>query len=451
RMLVVAKAGHEADVKAILEKWELQAATIGVVTDDGLYRVREGDAVVCEVPGYPLVTGCPTYVREAREADEPRRLREWDPMSLEQAGGPADPTQVLLRLLGSPNLADKSWIYRQYDSTVRTNTVEGPGGDAGVLRLRGTTKGIAATLDCNGRYCYLNPRRGGMQAVAEAARNLACVGARPRAVTDNLNFGNPLKPEVYYQLSEAVEGIAEACRRLDTPVTGGNVSLYNENPRGAIHPTPVIGMVGVLEDVTRRLTMGFRDPGDAIVLLGRNTAELGGSEYVKVVHGRVGGDAPAVDLEAERSLIECLLELAGARLLRSAHDCSEGGLAICLAESALANNLRPLGVEVALEDDLPGAPLLFGEAQGRALVSCAPASVEAVLEVARRHGVPAARIGVVGEAGGGFTVRTRSCPPIEAGVSELREAWATAIPRMMERSPAAVEVEVEHPAPSAGG
>ncbi len=445
RMLVVAKAGHEADVKAILEKWELLATTIGHVTDDGLYRVREGERVVVEVPGYPLVTGCPTYVREAREAEEPRRLRAIDPMSLEEPGGPADPTRVLRRLLASPTIADKTWIYRQYDSTVRTNTVEGPGGDAGVLRLRGTTRGIAATVDCNGRYCYLNPRRGGMLAVAEAARNLACVGARPRAVTDCLNFGNPLKPEVYYQLSEAVEGIAEACRRLDTPVVSGNVSLYNENPRGAIYPTPVIGMVGVLEDVSKRLAMGFREPGDAIVLFGRNTVELGGSEYLKVVHRRVAGDTPAADLDAERALIELLLELADARLLASAHDCAEGGLAVCLAESAMADPLRLLGVEVALEDELHGAPLLFGETQARVVVSCAPAALDAVLAAARRHGVPATTIGRVGEVDGRFRVRPRSCPAIDASVAELREIWATAIPRAMDQSPAVVEVEVEHP------
>ncbi len=448
RMLVVARKGHEDDVIAILRKWELEAATIGVVTDDGLYRVREGDAVVCEVPGYPLVTGCPTYVREGREAEEPRRLRAWDPMSLESEGGPAHPTRVLARLLGSPNIASKAWIYRQYDSTVRTNTVEAPGGDAGVLRLRGTRKGIAATVDCNGRYCYLNPRRGGMIAVAEAARNLACVGARPRAVTDNLNFGNPLKPEVYFQLSEAVDGIAEACRRLDTPVVSGNVSLYNENPQGAIYPTPVIGMVGVLEDVSRRMVLGFREPGDAIVLLGRNTGELGGSEYLKVVHGRVGGDAPAVDLDAERALIECLLELADARLLASAHDCAEGGLAVCLAESAMADPLRPLGVAVELEDALPGAPLLFGEAQGRAVVSCGPAELERVLEAARRHGVPAARIGSVGEPDGRFVVRSRSAAAIDAAVGELHEVWSTAIPRMMDRSAAASDVALE-PTPTA--
>ncbi len=276
-----------------------------------------------------------------------------------------------------------------------------------------------------------------MIAVAEAARNLACVGARPRAVTDNLNFGNPLKPEVYYQMKEAVAGIAEACSRLETPVVSGNVSLYNENPRGAIFPTPVIGMVGVLEDVSKRMTMGFSAPGDAIVLLGENTVELGGSEYVSVVHGELIGDAPAVDLDAEKALIECLLELADQRLARSAHDCSEGGIAVCLAESALADPLRPLGVEVELEDDVHGAPLLFGESQARAVVSCAPGDLDAVLNAARRHGVPARRIGTVGSENGRFVLRTRTAPTIDAPVRDLLVAWQTAIPRAMER---AVEV-----------
>ncbi len=446
RMLVVAKVGHEGEVEKILNKWELEAAVIGRVTDDGLYRVREGGVVVCEVPGEPLVTGCPTYVREAREAEEPRRLRAWNPMELEGDGGPAHSARVLLRLLGSPNIASKAWVHRQYDSTVRTNTVEGPGGDAGVLRIRGTAKGIAATVDCNGRYTYLNPRRGGSIAVAEAARNLVCVGARPRAVTDNLNFGNPLKPEVYHQLREAVAGIAEACERFGTPVVSGNVSLYNENPSGAIYPTPVIGMVGVLEDVTTHVGSAFRDAGDALVLLGRNTGELGGSEYLKVVHGRVGGDAPAVDLDAEKALQEAMLELADARLLQSAHDCAEGGLAVCLAESAIRDGERLLGVDVVLDDDLHAAPLLFGEAQGRIVVSCAPARVDEVLALAQRRGVPAARIGTVGEQGGVFRVRTRRGVAIELAVADLDEVWRTAIPRAMDRSPAAVEVNVEHPA-----
>ena len=386
RMLVVAKAGHEEEVRRILEKWELEAAVIGRVTDDGMYRVRENGVVVCEIPGEQLVKGCPVYVREGVESEDAQRRRAFDPLELEPSRAMEDPTAVLVRLLASPNIASKRWVHEQYDTTVRTSTVVPPGGDAGVIRVRGTRKGIAATVDCNGRYVFLNPRRGAMIAVAEAARNLVCVGARPRAVTDNLNFGNPLKPEVYYQMREAVAGLAEACRAFGVPVVSGNVSLYNESPAGAIYPTPVVGMVGVLDDVERHLRAGFRDPGDAILLLGRNTAELGGSEYLKVVHGLVAGDAPAVDLEAEKALQEAVLELARAGLLRSAHDCAEGGLVVCLAESALADPERPLGCEVRLSDDLPPAALFFGEAQGRIVVSCAPEDVERVLETARRHG-----------------------------------------------------------------
>src|SRR5690606_37903627 len=376
RMLVVAKAGHEEEVRRILEKWELEAAVIGRVTDDGMDRVRENGVVVCEIPGEQLVKGCPVYVREGVESEDAQRRRAFDPLELEPSRAMEDPTAVLVRLLASPNIASKRWVHEQYDTTVRTSTVVPPGGDAGVIGVRGTRKGIAATVDCNGRYVFLNPRRGAMIAVAEAARNLVCVGARPRAVTDNLNFGNPLKPEVYYQMREAVAGLAEACRAFGVPVVSGNVSLYNESPAGAIYPTPVVGMVGVLDDVERHLRAGFRDPGDAILLLGRNTAELGGSEYLKVVHGLVAGDAPAVDLEAEKALQEAVLELARAGLLRSAHDCAEGGLVVCLAESALADPERPLGCEVRLSDDLPPAALFFGEAQGRIVVSCAPEDVE---------------------------------------------------------------------------
>lgn len=448
RMLVVAKAGREDEVRRILEKWELEAALIGRVTDDGLYRVRENGVVVCEIPGEPLVTGCPTYTREGREAEEVRLLRAWNPSELEPGPSAAHPTRALLRLLGTPTIASKRWVHEQYDTTVRTNTVVGPGGDAGVLRVRGSRKGVAVTVDCNSRYVYLNPRRGAMIAVAEAARNLACVGARPRAVTDNLNFGNPLRPEVYYQFREAVRGIADACRHFDTPVVSGNVSFYNESPRGAIHPTPVIGMVGVLDDVAHHVPMGFREPGDAIVLLGRNTVELGGSEYLKVIHSRLAGDAPALDLSAEKALQQAMLELATARLARSAHDCAEGGLAVCLAECAIANPERPLGVEVVLSDDLPAAALLFGEAQGRIVVSCTPSQVEEVLEVAQRHGVPARRIGTVGEVQGSFVMRAvpaRPAAAIETPSAGLAEVYYTAIPRFMDRAPAAVEIAVEHP------
>ncbi|HEX6133703.1 MAG TPA: phosphoribosylformylglycinamidine synthase subunit PurL [Longimicrobiales bacterium] len=434
RMLVVAKAGHENEVKRILEKWELEAAVIGHVTDDGMYRVRENGVVVCEIPGEPLVNECPTYVREAREADEVIRLREWMPAGLDTSHTTAHPGRVLLRLLGSPNIASKRWVYNQYDTTVRTNTVVPPGGGAGVLRIRGTRRGIAATVDCNGRYVYLNPRRGAMIAVAEAARNIVCTGARPRAITNNLNFGNPLKPEVYHQLREAVLGMGEACAAFETPVTGGNVSLYNENPGGAIYPTPVVGMIGVLEDIEHHLTSPFRQAGDAIVLLGRNTDELGGSEYLKVVHGLVAGDAPAVDLEAERRLQELVLSLNAAGRLHSAHDCAEGGLAVCLAECAMTGESM-LGIDVELTDELDTAALLFGEAQGRIVVSCAAEQVEAVIAAAAGLNVPATLLGTVGAEEGAFRIRTRSAA-IDLPVASLREVHASAIPRLMERAAA---------------
>ncbi len=450
RMLVVARSGREDEVRAILQKWELEAAVIGQVTDDGIYRVRENGVIVCEIPGEPLVKGCPIYIREAREPEEVQRLRGWSVEPEHKTAATEHPAKVLMRLLASPTIASKRWVYNQYDTTVRTNTVIGPGGDAGVLRIRKTKKGIAATVDCNSRYVFLNPRRGAMIAVAEAARNLVCVGARPRAVTDNLNFGSPLKPEIYHQLREAVLGMAEACRAFDTPVVSGNVSLYNESPVGAIHPTPVVGMVGVLDDVSLAICHGFRASGDSIVLFGRNSGELGASEYLKVEHGLVAGDAPSADLRAERALQELMLDLVAQRLLHSAHDCAEGGLAVCLAESAFGNGTRGFGIDVALDDDIDAAPLLFGEAQGRIVVSCATEDLDKVLAAGAARGVPARAIGMVGPvetmrldgrggtgAGAGgparFVLRSAAAM-IDVSLRELAEVWATAIPRLMERS-----------------
>ncbi len=431
RMLVVAKAGHEDEVVRILEKWELEAAVIGRVTDDGLYRVREGDRIVAEIPGRAIVD-CPTYTRDAIESQEVRRLREWDPGELATIDDDRTPSEKLLSLMGAPNIASKAWVHEQYDSTVRTNTVQPPGGDAGVLRIRDTRRGIAATVDCNARYVYLDPRRGGMIAVAEAARNLVCVGARPRAVTDNLNFGNPHKPEVYFQLRESTLGMAEACRALETPVVGGNVSLYNENPRGAIFPTPVVGMVGVIDDVSKSIGAAFRTAGDAILLLGRNTEELGASEYLKTIHGRTAGQVPRVDLATERSLQHAVLAMIDAGLLASAHDCAEGGLAVCLAESAVFRLEEPRGFEVTLEDDLPMDALLFGEAQGRIVVSCTEADVDGVLELATAHGVPARRIGTVGEADGDATIEIQAtATTVRVPATELALEYHTAIPRIM--------------------
>jgi phosphoribosylformylglycinamidine synthase subunit PurL len=431
RMLVVAKAGHEHEVIKILEKWELEAAVIGQVTDDGLYRVREGDHVVAEIPGTAIVD-CPTYTREGVESEEVRRLRAWDPGELGTTNDTRTAGEKLLALMAAPNIASKAWIHEQYDSTVRTNTVQAPGGDAGVLRIRGTRKGIAASMDCNPRYVYLDPARGGRIAVAEAARNVVCVGARPRAVTDNLNFGNPHKPDVYFQMRESVLGMAEACRVLETPVTGGNVSLYNESPQGAIFPTPVVGMVGVLDDVSKAIGAAFRDAGHAIVLLGRNTEELGASEYLRTIHGRTAGQVPRVDLEAEKRLHEAVLAMVDQRLLASAHDCAEGGLAVCLVESAVLPIQTPRGFSVTLDDDLPVDALLFGEAQGRIVVSCAEEQVDRVLALAARDDVPAARIGTVGAVGDAVVLElTATGTRVDLPAAELAEAYHTTLPRIM--------------------
>jgi phosphoribosylformylglycinamidine synthase len=435
RMLVVAETGSEDEVRRILEKWELEAAVIGRVTDDGLFRVLEQGRTVAEIPARPLTDGCPTYEREGTESDEVKALRQRRFPALLELNG--DQSDTLLRLLGSPNIACKRWVHDQYDSTVRTSTALGPGGDAGVVRIRGTRKAVAAKTDCNGRYCWLSPRRGASIAVAEAARNLVCVGAVPTAVTNNLNFGSPLRPHVYFQLREAVEGMAEACRIFETPVTGGNVSLYNETDGAPIYPTPVIGMVGVVEDIDHITGHAFRAAGDAILLLGRNTDEIGASEYLYTMEGVVAGSPPRVDLEAERLLQQAVLAIVQAGLARSAHDCSEGGLACALAESALGHGEDPLGVDVRLDDELPAIPLLFGEAQGRVILSCEESAVKEVMRLAERHDVPCARIGTVTERAQRFRIRTRDAG-VDVDLESLADAWFGALERIMEGAAATV-------------
>ena len=306
RMLVVAKKGHEDAVRDILAKWDLTAAVIGEVIAEPVYRVTEGDRVVAEFPGSRLVTDCPSYSPDARESSAIAELRAADPFAIPERQEERDPAWTLEQLLSAPTIASKAWAYRQYDSTVRTNTVIGPGGDAAVLRVRGTNKAIAVKTDCNGRYVYLDPRVGGRIAVAEAARNVACTGARPMAITNCLNFGNPTRPEVFFQLKEAVAGMGEACRALGTPVTGGNVSLYNESPSGAVYPTPVIGMVGLIDDLSHITRATFQRDGDAILLLGELGGELGGSEYLATIHGKVIGAPPRCDVEREKVLIDAL-------------------------------------------------------------------------------------------------------------------------------------------------
>jgi phosphoribosylformylglycinamidine synthase len=431
RMLVVAKQGREAEVRAILHKWHLEAEVIGEVIAEPVYRVMEGDRVVAEFPGTRLVTDCPQYHPEARESETIVALRARDPHAVAPRPEEGDPAWTLAQLLSSPTIASKRWITRQYDSQVRTNTVAGPGAaDAAIVRLRGTTKALALKTDCNGRYVYLDPRMGGRIAVAEAARNVACTGARPLAITNNLNFGNPKKPEVFFQLRESVAGMGEACTVLETPVTGGNVSLYNENPQGAVFPTPTVGMVGLIDDVSTATRMTFTTPGDAIVLLGETKDELGGSEYLARVHGLTIGAPPSVDLAGEKRLIGALLAAIGSGAVRSAHDTSEGGLAVALAESCMAEPERPLGADVTLETTVPMRSAFWGESQGRVIVSTPDA--DAVLAIARQHGVPAARIGTV-TAGPALRV-TAGGTTLDVPVADLAAAYHGAIPALMTRA-----------------
>ena len=431
RMLVVARRGHEDAVAAILEKWDLTAAVIGEVIAEPVYRVTEGDTVIAEFPGIRLVTDCPTYTPDAAESPEIVALRERDVDAIPERPEETDPVWTLLQLLSSPTIASKQWVYRQYDTSVRTNTVIGPGGDAAVLRVRGTDRAIAVKTDCNGRYTYLDPRNGTRIAVAEAARNVACAGGRPMAITNNLNFGNPSKPDIYYQLREAVAGMAEACTVLGTPVTGGNVSLYNESPRGAVYPTPVVGMLGIVDALEHITRSAFAHMGDRIVLLGEPTASIGASEYLQRIHQVVAGAPPACDLDAERVLIDALLDAIRAGVVRSAHDCSDGGLAVALAECTIMDRGRQLGARVELTpwQSLPLRALLFGEAQGRVIVSTPDA--ERVLDLAARHGVPARDIGIVDD-GGRLMVRV-GARELSAPLTKLDDAYFEAIPRIMSR------------------
>ena len=434
RMLVVAKKGREDAVRGILAKWDLTAAVIGEVIAEPVYRVTEGDRVVAEFPGSRLVTDCPSYSPDARESSAIADLRAADPFAIPERPEERDPAWTLEQLLSAPTIASKAWAYRQYDSTVRTNTVIGPGGDAAVLRVRGTNKAIAVKTDCNGRYVYLDPRVGGRIAVAEAARNVACTGARPMAITNCLNFGNPTRPEVFYQLKEAVAGMGEACRALGTPVTGGNVSLYNESPSGAVYPTPVIGMVGLIDDLSHITRATFQRDGDAILLLGELGGELGGSEYLVRIHGKVLGAPPRCDVERGKALIDALLEAIRAGVVSSAHDCSDGGLAVALSECCIANPEGVSGAEIDLSSHsaLQDRAILFGESQGRIVVS-SPAP-ERVIEIAAKAGVPCARIGRVLRESDTLAIKLPK-RSMRSPLARLRRAYHETIPGIMARTP----------------
>jgi phosphoribosylformylglycinamidine synthase len=448
RMLVVAHRGQEAQVHAILAKWDLDSEVIGEVIAEPVYRVTEGSTVVAEFPGSRLVTECPRYTPDAAESPDIIALRAMDVAAIRPLAEEIDPTWTLLQLLESPSIASKSWAYRQYDSTVRTNTVIGPGGDAAALRIRGTDKAIAVKTDCNGRYTYLDPRKGGRIAVAEAARNVACTGARPMAITNCLNFGNPRRPEVFFQLQEAIAGMGEACTALGTPVTGGNVSLYNENPKGAVYPTPVVGMVGLIDSLSHVTRSTFGNPGDTILLMGETRDELGGSEYLAAIHGVVGGAPPECDLAKEKAAIEALHEMIISGAVFSAHDCSDGGLAVALAEACIANRTNQMGASIDLDAAYSGMNnsstrgVFFGETQARFVLSSnAPTVVEAI---AGKHGVPIHAIGIVLDKHEGFSITLKDSV-IRAPVKALSTAWHDAIPAIMS-SAVVTPAETESPA-----
>ncbi|HET7695472.1 MAG TPA: phosphoribosylformylglycinamidine synthase subunit PurL [Vicinamibacterales bacterium] len=422
RMLLVVKKGREAEVEKIFEKWDLHAAHIGEVTTDGIMRVKDHGTVVAEIPNTALVDEAPVYDRPAARPAYLDDVGTFDAARLKQV----PPREALLALLASPTIASKRWVYRQYDTMVRTNTIAAAGMTAGVVRVKGTERALAISTDGNGRYCYLNPRRGAMLAVAEAARNVACAGAVPIGATNCLNFGNPERPEIMWQLVEAIEGIADACRALDVPITGGNVSLYNETDGRAIYPTPIIGVVGLMEDASRVLTRAFRGSGDAVVLLGEDRGELGGSEYLKTIHGLVRGDAPALDLAREAALIRLVTESASAGLLRSAHDCSDGGIAVTLAECSFDTG----GVGVTA--DLASEVELFSETASRIVVSVEASKEQELLARAAAAGVPARRIGTTGGSRLAIHVDGRSA--IDVAVTEAERLWSTALERYFKRA-----------------
>ena len=419
RMLLVVKKGREHEVEAVFEKWDLHAAHVGHVTNDGLLRVKDRGTVVAEIPNTALVDEAPVYNRPMSRPAYLDDVQRFDPATL-----PAVPAQdAFFRILASPTVASKRWVYRQYDHMVRTNTIVLAGMGAGVVRVKGTQRALAMSVDGNGRFTYLDPRQGAMLAVAEAARNVACAGAQPIGATNCLNFGNPERPEIMWQFGEAVAGIGEACRALDVPITGGNVSLYNETDGKAIYPTPIIGVVGVIEDAGRTLARSFRQAGDALILLGETFDELGGSEYLRAVHGMVKGQPPRLDLVRERALIDLLVRTTAAGLLCSAHDPSDGGLAVTLAECAFDAGI---GAEIDVASVSSRAETaLFSESASRVLVSVRSDDAATVLRLAAEAGVPANRIGTTGGTRlrmsvGGDTV-------IDCDLAAAEERWTTGL------------------------
>jgi len=435
RMLIVCKPGRESDLESIFEKWDLHAVDIGEVTSTGNVEVFWHGGRVAEVPAHHLVLGggAPVYIRETVRPAYLDSTQSWTDTDLDDLPD-TDAAQILLSILAAPNIASKRWVYEQYDTMVRTNTVQGPGrSDAAVVRIKGTRRGLAVKTDCNSRYVYLNPRKGAQIAVAEAARNVVCSGGRPVAVTNCLNFGNPYKPEQYWIFREAVAGMGDACRALNTPVTGGNVSFYNENPEGAVFPTPTIGMLGIVDDVEAHATSAeFKSVGDVICLLqpaDQMSHGVEASEYLSHIHGVVAGDVPAFDLDSERRVQAACIDMIRTGGVSSAHDVSDGGLAVNLAESVLQSDGPGAEVDVTMLDSGRLDGLLFGEAQSRIVISCNEASEEELRSIAGEHGVQLLRIGNV--AGADLVVKRHGKEIIRLGRQAMASAYENTIPQMM--------------------
>lgn len=436
RMLAIVEKGREEDVAKIFKKWELQAVVIGEVTNDGLVHVYDGDELVAQVPAKSLADDAPTYYLETSEPGYLKEVQNYDLSSIPE---PKDYNEALLKLLASPSIASKEWVYTQYDHMVQTNTAILPGSDASVLRIRGTKKGIGVVSDCNARYCYLDPYIGAQIAVAEAARNLACAGARPKGVTDCLNFGNPEKPEAFWQFKTAVQGLADACEFFNAPVISGNVSFYNETPEMAIYPTPTIGMIGLLEDIEKRCTSEFKDKDDVIVLISGTRLDsddkgevcknesLGGSEYLNTIHGLAVGMPPVLDLDKEKRVHEVVLQAIEKGLLKSAHDCSDGGLSVALAESCIQGKV---GADVSFSANCAPVAALFAETQSRIIVSVASENLEALKELVDAQLVECTVLGKVG--GDNLNIQVNEVPVVSAKVAELEQTWRNAIAIQMQ-------------------
>jgi phosphoribosylformylglycinamidine synthase II len=431
RMLMVAKAGKEEECIRICKKWDLDVAVVGRVTGDGMLRVKDEGKVVAEIPAKALAEDGPRYERPYSPPAYQEMLTN---LNYDAIPDVKDANAALLALLESPTIASKRWIYEQYDHMVRTNTMVRPGSDAAVVRIKGTNKAVAMTVDCNSRYCLLHPYEGARLAVAEAARNLVCSGAEPIGLTDCLNFGNPERPDIMWQFVLAIEGLKDACEHFRIPIVSGNVSFYNETNGLSIYPTPMLGMVGLIEEADRATTQWFKQDGDDIILLGATREDLGGSEYLKVVHAREQGSPPFLNLDAEKALHECVLALIRQGVIQSAHDCSDGGLAVALAECCMSGQDRRLGAVLTLNRGrLRKDALLFGESQSRVVVSAKPAQRQTVIECAGRLGVPVAVIGTV--TGDRLTIflggERADSPAVDIPVETLHDRWAFSIERML--------------------